>query len=85
MSGTFTSDEKELLENLKELKTMCREINSKLNAQKAKVKEKEVEIDKLNRKIRDLIAENQHQKETLQTLKTRFLSVLERMKKKCAF
>ena len=68
MSGTFTSDEKELLENLKELKTMCREINSKLNAQKAKVKEKEVEIDKLNRKIRDLIAENQHQKETLQTL-----------------
>jgi chromosome segregation ATPase len=79
MSGTFTSDEKELLENLKELKTMCREINSKLNAQKAKVKEKEVEIDKLNRKIRDLIAENQHQKETLQTLKTRFLSVLERL------
>ena len=72
MSGTFTSDEKELLENLKELKTMCREINSKLNAQKAKVKEKEVEIDKLNRKIRDLIAENQHQKETLQTLKTAF-------------
>ena len=58
---------------------MCREINSKLNAQKAKVKEKEVEIDKLNRKIRDLIAENQHQKETLQTLKTRFLSVLERL------
>ena len=40
---------------------------------------KEVEIDKLNRKIRDLIAENQHQKETLQTLKTRFLSVLERL------
>lgn len=79
MSGTFTSDEKELLENLKELKTMCREINSKLNAQKAKVKEKDVEIDKLNRKIRDLIAENQHQKETLQTLKTRFLSVLERL------
>ncbi len=79
MSGTFTSDEKELLENLKELKTMCREINSKLNAQKAKVREKEVEIDKLNRKIRDLIAENQHQKETLQTLKTRFLSVLERL------
>lgn len=79
MSGTFTSDENELLENLKELKTMCREINSKLNAQKAKVKEKEVEIDKLNRKIRDLIAENQHQKETLQTLKTRFLSVLERL------
>lgn len=79
MSGTFTSDEKELLENLKELKTMCREINSKLNAQKAKVKEKEVEIDKLNRKIRDLIAETQHQKETLQTLKTRFLSVLERL------
>lgn len=79
MSVTFTSDEKELLENLKELKTMCREINSKLNAQKAKVKEKEVEIDKLNRKIRDLIAENQHQKETLQTLKTRFLSVLERL------
>ena len=79
MSGTFTSDEKELLENLKELKTMCREINSKLNAQKAKVKEKEVEIDKLNRKIRDLIAENQHQKEKLQTLKTRFLSVLERL------
>lgn len=79
MSGTFTSDEKELLENLKGLKTMCREINSKLNAQKAKVREKEVEIDKLNRKIRDLIAENQHQKETLQTLKTRFLSVLERL------
>ena len=79
MSGTLKKKKKELLENLKELKTMCREINSKLNAQKAKVKEKEVEIDKLNRKIRDLIAENQHQKETLQTLKTRFLSVLERL------
>ena len=79
MSGTLKRKKKELLENLKELKTMCREINSKLNAQKAKVKEKEVEIDKLNRKIRDLIAENQHQKETLQTLKTRFLSVLERL------
>lgn len=51
----------------------------KTQCKKAKVKEKEVEIDKLNRKIRDLIAENQHQKETLQTLKTRFLSVLERL------
>lgn len=78
-SKAFTPAESELLDSLKELHSLCKDVNAKLKTERDKVKAKDLEIERLNRQIRALIEENHHQKETLQTLKTRSLSVLEKL------